>query len=156
MMRIGIDYTAAVRQQAGIGRYTRNLIRTLAKYDVDSEYTLFVAGGRGRADRLSAWPPNFRERSVPISDRWLKILWQRLRLPVPIQAFTGPLDLFHSPDFVLPPVGHTPAMTCRSCVCRSSLCLDFASTWRGRSLALWAGPGTSWPIRTARAAIWSN
>jgi len=107
--RIGIDYTAAVRQQAGIGRYTRSLIQALAEIDVERRYTLFVAGGRGDG-RVGSWPANFRVRSVPLSDRWLNILWQRLRVPVPVQAFTGPLDLFHSPDFVLPPVGRTPAI----------------------------------------------
>ncbi|MFO7539691.1 MAG: glycosyltransferase family 1 protein, partial [Chloroflexota bacterium] len=30
--------------------------------------------------------------------------WYRLRLPLPVQLVTGRLDLFHSPDFVLPPV----------------------------------------------------
>ena len=109
-MRIGIDYTAAVHQGAGIGRYTRNLIRTLARLDADNEYCLFVAGGRGKGDGLGPWPANFRIRSVPLSDRWLHLLWQRLRLPVPVQVITGSLDLFHSPDFVLPPVGRTPAV----------------------------------------------
>ena len=109
-MRIGIDYTAAVRQGAGIGRYTRSLIRALADLDAESRYTLFVAGGWGEGDGLGDWPANFRVRSVPVSDRWLHILWQRLRLPVPIQVATGPLDVFHSPDFVLPPVGRTPAV----------------------------------------------
>lgn len=109
-MRIGIDYTAAVRQGAGIGRYARNLVRALADLDDRSEYTLFVAGGWGEGDGLGPWPANFRIRSVPLSDRWLQILWQRLRLPVPIQTVTGPLDLFHSPDFVLPPTAGTPAV----------------------------------------------
>jgi len=109
-MRIGIDYTAAVHQGAGIGRYTRNLVRTLARLDADNEYCLFVAGRRGKGDGWGPWPANFRVRSVPLSDRWLHILWQRLRVPLPVQAITGPLDLFHSPDFVLPPVGRTPAI----------------------------------------------
>lgn len=107
--RIGIDYTAAVRQRAGIGRYTRNLIRALSEIDGERQYVLLVAGGRG-GDGLGPWPPNFRVRSVPLSDRWLNILWQRLRLPLPVQTITGSLDLFHSPDFVLPPVGHAPAI----------------------------------------------
>jgi glycosyltransferase involved in cell wall biosynthesis len=106
-MRIGIDYTAAVRQGGGIGRYTRNLIRALADLDAENRYALFVAGGWGEGDGLGPWPGNFRVRSVPLSDRWVSILWQRLRLPLPVQAFTGALDLFHSPDFVLPPTGHT-------------------------------------------------
>jgi glycosyltransferase involved in cell wall biosynthesis len=116
-MRIGIDYTAAVRQRAGIGRYTRNLVQAMAKYDAQTSYTLFVAGGQpesgpeGRGgDHPDLWPPNFRIRSVALSDRWLHILWQRLRVPVPVQVITGPLDLFHSPDFVLPPLGRTPGI----------------------------------------------
>jgi glycosyltransferase involved in cell wall biosynthesis len=40
----------------------------------------------------------------------MNIIWQRLRLPIPIQMITGPLDLFHSPDFVLPHLGSTPAI----------------------------------------------
>jgi len=107
--RIGIDYTAAVRQGAGIGRYTRNLFRALAGLDAHHRYTLFVAG-RGTDDGLGAWPENFRLRAVPVSDRWLNIAWQRLRLPLPVQLVTGRLDLFHSPDFVLPPLMGTPAV----------------------------------------------
>jgi glycosyltransferase involved in cell wall biosynthesis len=109
-MRIGIDYTAAVRQGGGIGRYTRNLIRSLASLDTKNRYTLFVAGGWGEGDGLGPWPGNYRVRSIPLSDRWMNILWQRLRLPLPIQFVTGPLDLFHSPDFVLPPTRQVPAI----------------------------------------------
>lgn len=109
-MHIGIDYTAAVQQGAGIGRYTRNLIRALAELDFQNRYTLFLAGGWGVGDGLGDWPSNFHMRSVALSDRWMHILWQRLRLPVPIQVITGRLDLYHSPDFVLPPTGRTPAI----------------------------------------------
>jgi glycosyltransferase involved in cell wall biosynthesis len=109
-MHVGIDYTAAVHQGGGIGRYTRNLVRALADCDTDGRYTLFVAGGWGDGDGLGPWAANFRVRSVPLSDRWMHILWQRLRLPLPIQLITGPLDLFHSPDFMLPPTGRTRAI----------------------------------------------
>ena len=109
-MHVAIDYTAAVRQGAGIGRYTRNLIRALADLDSGNQYTLFVAGGWGQGDGLGAWRSNFRVRTVPLTDRVMHILWQRLRIPVPMQVITGAIDLFHSPDFVLPPVGRTPAI----------------------------------------------
>jgi glycosyltransferase involved in cell wall biosynthesis len=109
-VRIGIDYTAAVRQHAGIGRYTRQLVRALAALDRDNQYVVFVAGGWGAGDGLGPWPGNFHLRTLPLPDRWLNILWQRWRLPLPIQWVTGPLDLFHSPDFVLPPLGRTPAV----------------------------------------------
>lgn len=100
-MRIGIDYTAAVRQRAGIGRYTRGLVGALAKLDQSNEYVLFSAGG----DRASqAWPSNFILRALPMQDRHVAWIWQRLRLPLPVELVTGRVDIFHSPDFVLPPV----------------------------------------------------
>jgi len=218
-LRIGIDYTAAVRQGAGIGRYTRGLVQALARLDHENRYTLFmprdsephqryrlsgnekilligepagdialfeellvrkgvtvivaplnqalsvlhqqmphqawlfswtadlertpslvalVAEARSlaiplhripKADRSlggmlgslgsrserplsdvdAALPPqvqapNFQDRRAPLSERSLTILWHRLGLPIPVEWFTGPVDIFHSTDFVLPPV----------------------------------------------------
>ncbi len=45
-MRIGIDYTPAIQQTGGIGRYVRELVRALAAVDHKNQYTLFVAKGR--------------------------------------------------------------------------------------------------------------
>lgn len=104
-MRIAIDYTAAVRQRAGIGRYTRELIGTLFRLEEAREahhYTLFAAAGR-RPVSVGEFPPAVRRRFLPINDEWAARLWHRARLPVPVETFTGPIDLFYSPDFVLPP-----------------------------------------------------
>ena len=218
-LHIGIDYTAAVRQGAGIGRYTRGLVQALARLDRENRYTLFMAydsepyqryrlsgsekvlligehtedvalfeelltrkgvtvviatlsqarfvlrqqmphqawlfswtanlertpslaalvaearslaiplhripradrslggllsslGSRperppsdmGAAPTLPVKASNFRDRRAPFSERTLTILWHRLRLPIPVEWFTGPVDIFHSTDFVLPPV----------------------------------------------------
>ncbi len=102
-MRVGIDFTPAIQQQAGIGRYTRELVRALAQLDARNQYVLFQASWGACVD-VGGWPANFRVRSVPLTDRWLAIVWQRLRLPFPVELFTGAVDIFHSPDFVLPPV----------------------------------------------------
>lgn len=46
-----------------------------------------------------------------LSEKWLYRLWYRLRMPIPVQTFTGRLNLFHSPDFVLPPIaGNIPTL----------------------------------------------
>jgi glycosyltransferase involved in cell wall biosynthesis len=119
-MRIGFDYTAAVRQGAGIGRYTRQLFQALIELDTRNEYVLLIAGrgvglsgerpepgrGLGYAPELGeiATRPNVRVVTVPLSDRALMILWHRLRVPLWVELFCGSLDLFHSPDFTLPPV----------------------------------------------------
>lgn len=101
---IGIDYTAALTQQAGIGRYVRELIRALATLDEHTDYRLFAAGQRGDV-LLNAPPgPNFRWATARLTDEWFARLWHRARLPLRIERWAGPLDLLHAPDFTLPPV----------------------------------------------------
>ena len=115
-MRIGIDYTAAARQRAGIGRYTRELVTALlALVGQDAilpyKYVLFAATGglprahwQREANRLRAIRHSpLAIRQFPLSDEWLARLWHRARLPIPVETITGPLDVFYSPDFVLPP-----------------------------------------------------
>jgi glycosyltransferase involved in cell wall biosynthesis len=110
-MQIGVDYTAAAWQGAGIGRYTRELIRAAVPRDRGLRYTLFFAA-RGLPRHspflddlraLARTNPNVAVRPVALSPRLLTILWQRLRLPLPVERLVGPLDILHAPDFVLPP-----------------------------------------------------
>lgn len=99
---IGIDYTAAIRQTAGIGRYTREMVKALAHLPQSPDYRLFVAdAGRDFAHPVPG--PTCIWRTTRLTERWLVRLWYRLRLPLPIERWTGPLDLFHAPDFFLPP-----------------------------------------------------
>lgn len=102
-MRIAIDYTPAVHQRAGIGRYTRGLVEALIRLDADNQYTLLVLGRAGAHFTRAALPANFRLRYVPLSDRWATVLWHRLNLPLPVDLLTGRADLFHGPSFTLPP-----------------------------------------------------
>ena len=110
---IGIDVTAAVTQGGGIGRYTRELVRAVVAEADDLNYRLFSARPPAELPVPNPVPhaPHVRFCPAPLSDRWLYRLWYRLRLPLPVQWFTGRLDLFHSPDFVLPPVrGDVPTL----------------------------------------------
>ncbi|MBK8988591.1 MAG: glycosyltransferase family 4 protein [Chloroflexi bacterium] len=105
-MRIGIDVTSALTQGGGIGRYTRELVRALVALDGRSTYHLFAARQTGPTAVPHPLPtgPHIRRHTAPLTEPWLYRLWYRLRIPAPVQWVTGPLDLFHSPDFVLPPV----------------------------------------------------
>ncbi|HZS94872.1 MAG TPA: glycosyltransferase family 1 protein [Chloroflexota bacterium] len=105
--RVGFDATAAVRQAAGIGRYTRHLLRALIDRDDDLRYRVFYAAAGARHGRL---PPGIPARALPLSDRLLNLVWHRWQLPLPVQALIGPFDLFHSPDFTLPPVAARPTV----------------------------------------------
>ena len=104
--RIGIDVTSALTQGGGIGRYTRELVRALLTLESDNQYTLFSARPPDSLPVSDPLPdsPEINYRPAFLSERWLYRLWYRLRLPLPVQLFSGPLTLFHSPDFVLPPV----------------------------------------------------
>jgi glycosyltransferase involved in cell wall biosynthesis len=132
MRSIGIDITAALAQSGGIGRYTRELVLALAAENENPagkafQLKLFSAKtkkvyhswdeGQGSASNVSgrrSGPPcnDFSRLDSPavsyhrawLNEQWLYRLWYRLRLPLPVQLFIGELALFHSPDFVLPPV----------------------------------------------------
>jgi glycosyltransferase involved in cell wall biosynthesis len=108
-MRITIDYTPAVHQRAGIGRYTRGLIRALGRLDTNNQYKLLVLGRAGAHYVPTGLAANFRLRFAPISDRWATILWYRMNLPLPVDLFAGRADLFHGPSFTLPP-SFTPSL----------------------------------------------
>lgn len=102
-MRITIDYTPAVHQNAGIGRLTRGLVDALAADVGEHELTLVVYGRPAGGAKVGA-PAGCRVRVIPVSNRWLTIGWHRLRLPFPATWLTGACDVYHASDFVLPPL----------------------------------------------------
>lgn len=110
-MRIAIDYTAAVWQGAGIGRYTRELVRQILTRGSQHTYCLFYAAyGLDQAGALMAELaalraafPAIRTVPIPLPPRRLAQLWHRLRVPVPVELFTGKIDILHAPDFVPAP-----------------------------------------------------
>ncbi len=106
-MRIAIDYTSAIAQRAGIGRYTRGLVAALVRQAADDRLVLYSSEAptpdsgfprgehvRTRLAGLGRWA---------IGNRWMTILWHRAHVPLPIEAFTGPVEVFHAPDFSLAP-----------------------------------------------------
>jgi glycosyltransferase involved in cell wall biosynthesis len=113
LARIGIDVTAALAQGGGIGRYTRELIRAVVATESPFHFRLFSARPPAQLPVPDPLPQaaHVVYRAAPLPERWLYRLWYRLRLPLPVQLITGRLDLFHSPDFVLPPVaGRIPTV----------------------------------------------
>jgi glycosyltransferase involved in cell wall biosynthesis len=99
---IAIDYTAALTQGGGIGRYTRELIKALAQHDQTADYRLFAAGFTNQT-----LPPipgrNFKWTPSRINPVWFARFWHRLQIPLPIETWTGRIKLLHAPDFTLPP-----------------------------------------------------
>lgn len=112
-MRIGIDVTSALTQGGGIGRYTRELVRAITLQDYKNDYQLFSAKPPAVLPVPNPLPDgkNITYKPAPLDEKWLYRFWYRMRWPLPVQLVTGQLDLFHSPDFVLPPVsGRIPTL----------------------------------------------
>ncbi|HOT90476.1 MAG TPA: glycosyltransferase family 1 protein [Anaerolineae bacterium] len=115
-MRIAIDYTAAARQGAGIGRYARELIDAILTADSPHSFVLLTATA-GLGERWTRAKQHLRDnaastatltfRDLPLTDDWMARLWQRARVPLPAEWLTGRVDVFYAPDFVLPPLKRT-------------------------------------------------
>ncbi len=109
-MRVAIDYTPAIAQGAGVGRYARSLVEALLRSGLEPEDRLVLWAARPK--RLVARPPEsewVEVRALPLSERWVTIGWQRLRLPLALERLIGPVDVAHATDFVAPP-SHAPAI----------------------------------------------
>ncbi len=110
-MHIAIDYNAAVRQGGGIGRFVREITRIAAAAAPQHRFSLWYAargldpasGPMREFAALCRRLKNVTPRPLPLSERLLTILWQRARLPLPVEAVVGPVDVVHGTDFVLPP-----------------------------------------------------
>ncbi|MBI3970141.1 MAG: glycosyltransferase family 4 protein [Chloroflexi bacterium] len=102
-MNLAIDFTAGVRQPAGVGRYTRSLIGALAHLPDCAHRITLLWAGPARVPVPTEWP-HTRSRRLPLPERWMTIAWQRVRLPLPADVLAGGADVFYSPDFALPPL----------------------------------------------------
>ena len=101
-MRIAID--ARKLHDFGIGTYTRNLLRHLARIDRDTEYVLLCREpDLGIAAQLG---PNFRSVREPSPNYSL-----REQIHVPWVLLRERPDVYHAPHYVLP-----AAVRCRSVV----------------------------------------
>jgi glycosyltransferase involved in cell wall biosynthesis len=113
-VRVAIDVTPALRQTAGVGRYARELTRALVargRCDVVPFVADQVPRSRGHRDdqseplagRLGLGPGAPAVRSSGFPARLHAILWHRLHLRLPVERWTGPIDVYHATDFLAPP-----------------------------------------------------
>ena len=93
-MRIGIDARAIYKSLDGIGRYSLNLVRALAKIDKENEYVIF----RNKLfDETIVESPNFREVRTGIP-----ALSLRTGFYLGCLVKKENVDVFHSPFFIAP------------------------------------------------------
>lgn len=111
-MRIGIDISQAVFDGTGAQTYTRELVRSLITQFPHDQFVLFGASLRMRAKLKTVaqeLPAHHKDIFVPIPPTGLSYLWNDLHA-LPIELFTGKLDVFHASDATQPP-GSVPMVT---------------------------------------------
>lgn len=110
VMKIGIDISQIVYEGTGVAAYVRHMVDTLLASDTRNEYILFGASLR-RQDELKKF---VRGRArlilVPIPPTILNWLWNVLHI-VPVEMFTGPVDIYWSSDWTQPPLKHAKGVT---------------------------------------------
>lgn len=104
-MNIGIDISQVVYEGTGVGRFTKGLIETILEYDTENEWTFLFSSFRGKIntellEKIKKSPHRFIR--LPFSPRILSILWNSLHI-IPIETFTGQLDVFICSDWTEPP-----------------------------------------------------
>ncbi|MEE8472104.1 MAG: glycosyltransferase family 1 protein [Dehalococcoidia bacterium] len=106
-LRIAIDAASLQKPKTGIGEYTANMIRALGRLQ-DPELVLFYNSfRRRRPDSLidGLDEARFRTATLRIPARLVSLAWQVIPLP-PADWVTGPVDIFHSPNYRIVPVRH--------------------------------------------------
>ena len=104
-MNIGIDISQVVYEGTGVGRFTKGLIESILEFDTTNKWTFFFSSFRGKINKnLLQKIKNSRHRYIrlPFSPPMLSSLWNTLHI-VPIETFTGPLDVFICSDWTEPP-----------------------------------------------------
>ena len=101
-MKIAIDISQAI-YGTGVSVYTKNLVANLIKQYPDDQFVLFGGSLRRRqelfnlARKLKGIP-----RIFPFAPTLMDFIWNSLHL-LPIETFTGPVDLIHTSDWTEPP-----------------------------------------------------
>ena len=105
-MKIGIDVTMLVYTGSGVANYTYNLVKNILEIDKANEYRLFYSSFRRPKnfyylDELRKLGAKVYEYPFPPS--LLKLIWGKLNI-IPIEWFTGKVDVFFLSDYLRPPL----------------------------------------------------
>ena len=96
-----------VYQGSGVATYTHNLVKHLLKIDTKNSYHLFYSSFR-RSNHIKKILDEFRSNGAQVYDvrlppRILALMWNAGHM-IPVEWFTGKLDVYHSSDFLRPPL----------------------------------------------------
>lgn len=113
-MRIGIDISQIVYEGTGVATYTRSLVEAMVKAASKDEFFLFGSSFRNRKP-IKEFVKNLRAKNVKgcvsfLPPKFLEFLWNGVHV-LPVEFFTGPVDVFHSSDWLEPPTQKAKRVT---------------------------------------------
>lgn len=108
-LRVAIDVTSLHDVRTGVGRFVQEVLPVVgARDDVDVRAFAVTLRGRRLPELL---PPGVQPRQRwPMAARPLRAIWQRSDLGR-IERWTGPVDVVHGPNFVVPPARAAQVVT---------------------------------------------
>ena len=100
-LRVAVDATPLLGRPTGVAGVTRALLERLGRHP-DIAPIAFSVSWRGRGRLPGLVPPGVTAVTRPMAARPLRSLWNRVSWP-PIELWTGPIDVVHGLNFVVPP-----------------------------------------------------
>ena len=107
-MRVALDVGSLLGPRTGIGVFTDELVRGLAETG-DVDVVAYATSWRGRHDIAGVVPEGVAVATRPMAARPLRAAWRRSTWP-PIELWTGPVDVVHGPNYVVPPARRAAAV----------------------------------------------
>jgi glycosyltransferase involved in cell wall biosynthesis len=98
---VALDATPLLGRPTGVGAFCAGALGGLARRD-DVDAAAFAVSWRRRHELASALPSGVRRIGRPMPARPLHLAWRSAGVP-PLEWFTGPFDVVHGTNFVVPP-----------------------------------------------------
>jgi glycosyltransferase involved in cell wall biosynthesis len=110
-LSVALDATPLLGARTGVAAMTLGALRTLASERValDVEVSAYALTWRGRAALDGLLPAGVRAHERPMAARPLRALWRHLDWPR-LESWTGPVDVVHGTNFVVPPTRNAAAV----------------------------------------------
>ncbi len=99
-VRFGIDISPLTPGRTGVGNYVFYLLKNMLSMETADEFVGFAATLSSL--ELDGLDKRLRARHVRLPTRVLYAVW-RLGRFLPVESFTGEIDLFHATNYFLPP-----------------------------------------------------
>jgi glycosyltransferase involved in cell wall biosynthesis len=107
VLRVAVDATSLLGPRTGVGVFTAELLAHLPRDRVAP--VAYATTWRGRGRLAEVVPAGVAVAGRPQAARPLRELWRRVDHPR-IEWWTGPVDVVHGPNYVVPPTRRAAAV----------------------------------------------